>query len=154
MDAKEKQMLDDNPEWTEKDFERARPASEVHGPEVAKALTRKRGRPALAEGERKEKVTLRLSPEVLEHFRGQGSGWQTRIDDALKAHVEREADPDRPRAWRGGNGVFLSYRDNAGRVMTHFVRDNGRPATTKTERHPRTGEPMGKASGREPALKK
>lgn len=32
---------DDNPEWTEEDFAKARPASEVHGPEIAAAMVRK-----------------------------------------------------------------------------------------------------------------
>ena len=35
----------------------------------------------------KERVTIRLSSEVTEYFRATGSGWQTRIDDALKAYV-------------------------------------------------------------------
>lgn len=74
----------DNPEWTEEDFARARPASEVLPPEIVEQLVRKRGRPPKPEGERKEAVKLRLSPEVLEHFRSGGPGWQTRIDDALK----------------------------------------------------------------------
>lgn len=79
---------DDNPEWTEEDFRRARPATQVHGPEVAAGLVRRRGRPPLPEGERKEKVTLRLSPEVLDYFRGQGEGWQTRIDETLRSIVQ------------------------------------------------------------------
>lgn len=45
---------------------------------------RPRGRPAKAPEERKEKVTLRLSPDVLAFFRAQGPGWQTRIDETLK----------------------------------------------------------------------
>lgn len=48
-----------------------------------------RGRPPKPEGERKEAVKLRLSPEVLAHFRAGGPGWQTRIDEALRAHVAR-----------------------------------------------------------------
>jgi len=32
---------------------------------------------------KKIRVTLRLSPEVLEEFKAEGRGWQTRIDDAL-----------------------------------------------------------------------
>ena len=31
----------------------------------------------------KVSTTIRLSPEVLEHFRATGRGWQSRIDDAL-----------------------------------------------------------------------
>jgi uncharacterized protein (DUF4415 family) len=45
---------------------------------------RPRGRPAKSESERKEKVTLRLSPDVLAHYRAQGPGWQTRIDETLR----------------------------------------------------------------------
>jgi len=32
---------------------------------------------------KKIRTTLRLSPEVLEEFKAEGPGWQTRIDDAL-----------------------------------------------------------------------
>jgi uncharacterized protein (DUF4415 family) len=76
--------FDDNPEWTAADFARARPASEVHGKALAAGLVRPRGRPALAEGERKAKVNIRLSPEVLAALRATGSGWQTRADQALR----------------------------------------------------------------------
>ncbi len=31
-----------------------------------------------------KKPTIRLSPEVVESFRATGSGWQTRMDAALK----------------------------------------------------------------------
>jgi len=40
-----------------------------------------RGRP-LGSG-KKEQVTLRLDTQILEQFRATGSGWQTRINDAL-----------------------------------------------------------------------
>jgi uncharacterized protein (DUF4415 family) len=53
----------------------------------AKGTISRRGRPPMAEGERKEAVSLRLSPKVLAHFRATGSGWQTRIDDALQELV-------------------------------------------------------------------
>ena len=78
---------DDNPEWTEEDFARARPADEVHGPEFAALLVRPRGRPPKATGEKKEAVSIRLSPDVLAHFRATGDGWQTRIDEALRKVV-------------------------------------------------------------------
>jgi hypothetical protein len=48
-----------------------------------------RGRPRKANGERKEPVSLRLSPEVLAYFRASGEGWQTRIDQVLQAEVAR-----------------------------------------------------------------
>jgi uncharacterized protein (DUF4415 family) len=43
---------------------------------------RGRGRP-LGSGS-KEQVTLRLDSQVLEKFKATGSGWQTRINDALR----------------------------------------------------------------------
>ncbi len=35
----------------------------------------------------KERVTIRLSPEVTAYFRATGKGWQTRVDEALKEYV-------------------------------------------------------------------
>ena len=32
----------------------------------------------------KERITIRLSPEVVQRFRDTGDGWQTRVDTALK----------------------------------------------------------------------
>ena len=34
-------------------------------------------------------VTVRYSPEVVEYFRATGEGWQTRMNDALRAYVRR-----------------------------------------------------------------
>jgi uncharacterized protein (DUF4415 family) len=39
----------------------------------------------------KEAVSIRLSPDVLEHFRAGGKGWQTRIDAALRTVVKRRS---------------------------------------------------------------
>ena len=36
---------------------------------------------------KKVPLSLRLSPEVVKHFRAKGPGWQTRIDDALRKLV-------------------------------------------------------------------
>jgi uncharacterized protein (DUF4415 family) len=70
---------DDAPEITQEWVERA---NLYRG----KKLVR-RGRPPAAV--RKVSTTLRLSPEVVEHFKGGGPGWQTRIDQALKRLVSR-----------------------------------------------------------------
>ena len=49
----------------------------------------RRGRPPV--GDRpKEAVKLRLSPDVLDHFRAGGPGWQTRINETLERAVARE----------------------------------------------------------------
>ena len=76
----------DNPEWNEQDMIRARPASEVlpelFGVQVAKAMLKPRGRPPAEVV--KDRITIRLSPDVTAAFRASGDGWQTRIDAALK----------------------------------------------------------------------
>ena len=43
------------------------------------------GRPKAAVTKRP--VSIRLSPEVDDYFRATGKGWQTRIDEVLKAYV-------------------------------------------------------------------
>jgi uncharacterized protein (DUF4415 family) len=71
---------DENPEWTEEDFARARPASEVV-PEVVAAYRRHRGP---QKSPTKQLISLRLDPDVIEHFRARGPGWQARINATLR----------------------------------------------------------------------
>ena len=49
----------------------------------------RRGRPPQGSAA-KIQQSLRLSPEVLDHFRGTGKGWQARIDEVLRHVVEAE----------------------------------------------------------------
>lgn len=49
------------------------------------ALARKGGRPAGSGF--KEQVAIRLDKEILEAFRAQGHGWQTRINQALRCYL-------------------------------------------------------------------
>jgi uncharacterized protein (DUF4415 family) len=44
----------------------------------------KRGRPALAPEQRKRQVTMMLDPDVIDHFKKEGRGWQTRMNAALR----------------------------------------------------------------------
>ncbi|EGG93056.1 hypothetical protein IMCC1989_1781 [gamma proteobacterium IMCC1989] len=60
-----------------------RPAHEVD-PEFVAHSKKVRG---LQKKPTKESVSIRLSPEVVEFFRGQGRGWQSKVDDILKSHV-------------------------------------------------------------------
>ena len=46
-----------------------------------------RGRPILPET--KVSTTIRLDKDVLEGFRKEGPGWQTRINDALRQHLKQ-----------------------------------------------------------------
>jgi uncharacterized protein (DUF4415 family) len=71
--------VSDNPEWTKKDFARAKPFSEVL-PDVAKTI-RRRGPQKIP---KKQPVSLRLSPDVLKYYKAKGPGWQSRIDDDLR----------------------------------------------------------------------
>lgn len=73
---------DENPEWTDEDFARARLASEIHPPHVVAALVRSRGP---QQASTKQQVTLRLDKDILAKFRATGPGWQSRINDALRA---------------------------------------------------------------------
>jgi uncharacterized protein (DUF4415 family) len=67
---------DDAPEWTDEMFERA----EIR---IGNDIIR-RGRP---KGSTKRLVSLRLDEAVLEKFRAEGPGWQSRINEALRKVV-------------------------------------------------------------------
>ncbi len=78
-------------ELTAADFRRMRPAREVLpkliGAKAAAELLRPRGRPRKEHP--KAQVTLRLDAEVIEHYKAGGTGWQTRINAALKRAVAK-----------------------------------------------------------------
>ena len=70
---------EDAPELTDEFFGQA----EIR---VGERLIR-RGRPP--SGKAKRLVSLRIDQDVLERLRNLGPGWQTRVNDALRALVER-----------------------------------------------------------------
>lgn len=74
---------DDNPEWTEADFARAKkyPAG-APLKDIVDDIVRSRGRPKLDKP--KEAIKLRLDADVLEAYRKTGDGWQTRINADLR----------------------------------------------------------------------
>ena len=71
--------VSDNPELTAEDIAKAVPFAQAF-PELAKTV-RKRGPQRVPT---KISTTIRLSPEVIAHFKATGRGWQSRIDEALK----------------------------------------------------------------------
>lgn len=73
--------VSDNPEWTKKDFARAKPFSEVF-PDLHASIKRSRGRPKVESP--KEAVTLRLSPDTVEKFKAAGDNWRARMAKALE----------------------------------------------------------------------
>jgi uncharacterized protein (DUF4415 family) len=80
---------DENPEWTPERIAGARPASEVlpeiFGAKLAEGMLKPRGRPRADHP--KERINIRLSHDILEHFKATGAGWQTRIDSALRQYI-------------------------------------------------------------------
>ncbi|HEV7599392.1 MAG TPA: BrnA antitoxin family protein [Bradyrhizobium sp.] len=97
MAAKSKfdpELHDENPEWTERDFAKAKPAAEVLPPEVIAQFKNKGGRPRIENP--KQAVKLRIDADVLAKFRDSGPGWQTRINGILRAAAS--AHPPRAKA--------------------------------------------------------
>jgi uncharacterized protein (DUF4415 family) len=68
-----------NPEWTRESFAKAKPFGEVF-PELAKTIRRRGPQKAPT----KQPVSIRLSRDVLEHYKSKGRGWQTQVDEALR----------------------------------------------------------------------
>jgi len=81
---------EDNPEWTEEDFARAKRGDEI--PAHIRAAfgkgkaARPVGRPVgSTKPNAKRSITLRLDPDVVERWRATGPGWQSRMNEALRA---------------------------------------------------------------------
>lgn len=84
--AKPDKADNENPVWGAEEFAKAEKAADVlgelFGKEQAKEMLKlKRGRPVA--DKRKELVSVRYDPEVLEAFRASGPGWQARLNAAL-----------------------------------------------------------------------
>jgi len=73
----------DSPPLTDAELARLRPAREVI-PDVLKLVRRFRGR---QKAPTKRLISLRLDPDVIEHFRARGPGWQARINSTLRKAV-------------------------------------------------------------------
>jgi len=71
----------ENPEWTVEDFAKAK-GPESLPPHILAAFPKTRGRPKLPEA--KQAVSIRLSPDVLAHYKALGAGWQVRVNEVLR----------------------------------------------------------------------
>jgi uncharacterized protein (DUF4415 family) len=78
----------DNPEWTAAEARKAKSFSALPKTLQTKLARRARG---AQRAPTKERITIRLSPEVVETFRATGTGWQTRMDAALQDWLKSHA---------------------------------------------------------------
>ena len=76
----------DNPEPTDKQLAKAKPFKEVF-PELAKTIPTRgpQKKPT------KQIISIRLSAEVLSHYKSKGPGWQSKIDEDLKKLAKRKS---------------------------------------------------------------
>jgi uncharacterized protein (DUF4415 family) len=51
----------------------------------------RRGKRGPQKAPTKKLISLRLSPEVIDHFKSTGRGWQTRIDSTLRQAIRKRA---------------------------------------------------------------
>jgi len=72
-------------ELTEKDFKDMKPFPEGLPSEFVNTI-KTRGK---QKSPTKQAVQIRLSKEVIEYFKADGKGWQTRIDKALKEYIQQ-----------------------------------------------------------------
>jgi uncharacterized protein (DUF4415 family) len=56
---------------------------------IRKGKVVRRGKRGPQKAPTKKQVSLRLSPEVVDHFKATGRGWQTRIDSTLRESIKR-----------------------------------------------------------------
>ena len=76
--------MNGNADSTSRDFDRDT------APDLAEKFDKapvRRGRPRAHRP--KVSTTIRLSQDVIDHFKAGGRGWQTRINDALREWIER-----------------------------------------------------------------
>lgn len=80
---------DENPIWTEEDFEKAQPAQTVLPKEFFEAMTRAKRQLGEQKATTKQQVTLYLDSEIIDYFKStKRDGWQTRLNQALKSYID------------------------------------------------------------------
>lgn len=79
-------------ELSDAELTQFKPASEalpkILGKARAGTLMKRRGRPALPVEQRKVTLNMRADRDVVEAFKSTGEGWQTRINDVLRAYAK------------------------------------------------------------------
>jgi uncharacterized protein (DUF4415 family) len=77
---------EENPEWTEEDFKNAVPARLIFPKWVEEWERRKRGS---QKAPVKQAISIRVDKDVLATFKASGTGWQSRMNAALRMGAER-----------------------------------------------------------------
>ena len=77
--AADMRAVSDNPEWTRRDFGKAKRFDEVF-PDLARTI-RRRGKQKTPT---KKAVSVRLDADVLDAYKASGAGWQSRINSDLR----------------------------------------------------------------------
>jgi uncharacterized protein (DUF4415 family) len=84
--------VSDNPELTDEELANLRPAREVLPAEFFEALEKRRqGQRGPQKAPTKVAVSIRLSRDVVDAFKAKGPGWQSRIDETLRAFLQKKA---------------------------------------------------------------
>lgn len=82
-------------ELTRKDIRRMRPMEEILSSHLVNVIKkRKRGERGPQKEPTKVAVTVRYNTEVIEYFKKTGTGWQTRMNDVLMAHIKKKKHKD------------------------------------------------------------
>ncbi len=77
-------------ELTREDLKKFRSAPEALPAELNALLPkRKPGRRGPQKKPTKDQITLRIDHDVVEHFKGKGKGWQSRINAALRKAMKK-----------------------------------------------------------------
>jgi len=71
----------DDGDATDEEIMSAKPFAEAL-PELMESIRRARGRPFAQQT--KVPVTIRLDPDIVEHYKAGGKGWQSRMNDDLR----------------------------------------------------------------------
>ncbi len=79
----------ENPEWTVSEIRRARALMDALPRQTAAAIRRYRGHRGPQKKPTKELISVRVDRDVVAAYRANGPGWQTRMNDALRAYAKK-----------------------------------------------------------------
>ena len=126
----------DNPEWTNANFARAKPAREVLPSRLYQAAVKRyRDQRGPQKAPVKKPVTLRLDADVLASYKATGAGWQTGINEVLRRALTE--DEFRPRKDRIAENRPVSAQEQGketypqGEQKTKLVNKSTRSEVTK-----------------------